>query len=142
MKPSGRIVNLASTVGRLDKYSDALQDRFRNPASVADVTKLMGEFADAVRRGKEGEEGWPSAAYAVSKAGVISMTRILAEELERDKSTVEVTCCCPGWVVTDMTKGRGYKTVDEGAQTPVLLALEGSGGRPGTFWTDEKIAEW
>jgi carbonyl reductase 1 len=142
MKPGGRIVSLASMVGRLGRYSASLQERFRNPASVDAVTELMDEFAGAVRRGKEKEEGWPSAAYAVSKAGIISMTRALAKELEKKGPNVEVTCCCPGWVVTDLTKGRGTKTVDQGAQTPVLLALQGSGGNSGSYWTNEKIAEW
>ena len=37
--------------------------------------------------------------------------------------SVLVNACCPGYVNTDMTKGNGAKTVDQGAKTPVMLAL-------------------
>lgn len=148
MKPNGRIVNMGSEAGGLHKYSPALAERFRAAKTVAEVTTLMDEFIDAVRRGAEKEEGWPSAGYAVSKTGVIALTRVLAAELQamqeepgqhRCAKGVEVVSCCPGWVVTDMTKGRGHKLPDEGATTPVMLALKGSGGKPGSFWVDERI---
>ncbi len=41
-----------------------------------------------------------------------------------------------------MTKGRGVKTIDEGAKTPVLLALGDIGESVGEFWQNEKIFEW
>jgi len=41
-----------------------------------------------------------------------------------------------------MTKGRGYKTVDEGAMTPVLLALGDIKGSNGDFWQSEKKIDW
>ncbi|KAK1828001.1 carbonyl reductase [NADPH] 1 [Podospora conica] len=111
----GRIVNVASTLGCLDKYSPAITARFLSATSVDDVTGLMDEFAAAVERGREKDEGWPSAAYATSKAGVIGMTIRIAAEVEAEgREGVLVNACCPGWVVTDMTKGRGHKTPDQG----------------------------
>lgn len=46
------------------------------------------------------------------------------------------------YVNTDMTKGKGIKTPDDGAKTPVMLALEDIGGRSGEFWEREKISQW
>lgn len=100
---------------------------------------LMEEFVDAACRGMEKEEGWPSAAYAVSKAGVIGVTRALAAEVEGDR---EVVSCHPGYVNTDMTKGNGVLTTDEGARTPVLLALGEVRGKSGGYWSDGREAEW
>jgi carbonyl reductase 1 len=40
-----------------------------------------------------------------------------------------------------MTKGRGFKTPDQGAQTPVMLALEDIGGKTGLFWRDEELID-
>ncbi len=40
-----------------------------------------------------------------------------------------------------MTKGRGFKTPDRGAQTPVMLALEDIGGKSGLFWRDERVID-
>ena len=93
----------------------------------------MGSFTEAVERGVENERGWPSAAYAVSKSGIIGMTRAVAKEERKKGSGVLVNSCCPGYVSTDMTGNRGAKTVDEGAQTPVLLALGDIEGTSGEF---------
>jgi hypothetical protein len=37
-----------------------------------------------------------------------------------------------------MTRGRGTKTPDEGAMTPVMLAVGDIGGKTGEFWQNEK----
>lgn len=144
LKPEGRLVNVASMVGVLSKYSPPIRQRFLSAGSVADITSLMDDFTDAVERGRERAEGWPSAAYAVSKAGVIGMTGAIAAEMARDEKTkgVLVNSCCPGWVQTDMTKGRGYKLPDQGAQTPVMLAIGDIGGVSGKFWQDEAVKSW
>ena len=102
----------------------------------------MDEFTSAVERGTEKEEGWPSAAYAVSKSGITGMTRAVAEEEKGRGRGVLVNSCCPGYVDTDMTKGRGVKSVDEGARTPVMLAVGEIGEVTGEFWRDERVVEW
>jgi carbonyl reductase 1 len=45
-------------------------------------------------------------------------------------------------VKTDMTKGRGTKTPDEGAMTPVMLAVGDIGGITGEYWQHETLARW
>jgi carbonyl reductase 1 len=102
----------------------------------------MRDFQSAVEAGKEKEEGFLSAAYATSKAGLIGGTRVLAKQVKDSGSEVLVNSCCPGYVNTDMTKGNGTKTVDEGAQTPVFLALQDIGKKTGTFWRDESEIKW
>ncbi|MCJ1416542.1 hypothetical protein MMC32_002880 [Xylographa parallela] len=105
LRPAGRLVNVSSMAGHLDKYSPALRARFRAAASVADVTALMEDFRAAVAAGEERAQGWPSAAYAVSKAGLTAVTGVLArEERERGRGVL-VNSCCPGYVRTDMTRG-------------------------------------
>ena len=143
IRPGGRLVNLASMVGHLNsKYSDEIRSAFAESRTVDDVTRLMESFTDAVAQGKEKERGWPSAAYAVSKSGITGMTRAVALEEAEKGSGVLVNSCCPGYVDTDMTKHKGSKSVDEGAQTPVLLACGDIGGASGEFWQHEKVIEW
>lgn len=142
LKPTGRIVNVASVVGKLDKYSDEVRDRFVNSRSEEDVTRIMHDFYVQVEAGKEKEAGFPSAAYAVSKAGLIGGTRALARVEKEKGSAVLINSCCPGYVNTDMTKGKGTKTPDEGAQTPVMLALADIKGKTGAFWQSEKEISW
>ena len=142
IKSEGRMVNLGSMAGHLNKYSDDVRKRFLASKTEADVTAIMKDFASAVEAGKEKEAGFPSAAYAVSKAGLIGGTKALARAEKEKGNLVLINVCCPGYVNTDMSKGNGTKTPDEGAQTPVLLAIKDIQGKTGTFWQNEKEIEW
>lgn len=142
VRKGGRLVNVASIAGHLnDKYSPAICQRFAATQSVDDVDRLMQDFTNAVKEGVHRDQGWPNSAYSVSKSGVIGMTRAIASEEEKQGSGVLVNSCCPGWVKTDMTKYQATLTVDEGAKTPVLLALEDLGGTAGQFWTNERVSD-
>ncbi|KAG0652802.1 15-hydroxyprostaglandin dehydrogenase [Hyphodiscus hymeniophilus] len=144
IRPGGRLVNVASSAGHLNKYSAALQESFLSASktSVSACSAVMEKFIEAVKAGKEKEEGFPSAAYAVSKAGEIAFTKAIAMEAEKEGKKVLINACCPGYVNTDMSKGNGTKTVDEGAETPVLLALGEIEGKTAGFWLSEKTIEW
>lgn len=41
-----------------------------------------------------------------------------------------------------MTKGKGHKTLDQGAETPVYLALHNTGAKSGEFWFEKKAYDW
>ncbi|OCL14691.1 carbonyl reductase [Glonium stellatum] len=142
MKPNGRIANVASMTGKLNKYSDTIRDQFLASKTVSDITELMERFQSDVDAGKEKERGWPSAGYAVSKAGVIGMTRAIATAEKEKGSKILINSCCPGYVKTDMTRGGGSKTPDQGAQMPVMLALEDLKDQTGLFWQDERPIQW
>ncbi|KAL1736893.1 hypothetical protein EV714DRAFT_279401 [Schizophyllum commune] len=154
---TSRIVNVASMAGALNKYPPPLQQRFVEASGVithdiaqapSTATALMREFEEGVKKGTHEKLGYPSAAYAVSKAGLIAATRAVArsvaEKAKADGTTEYplINSCCPGWVNTDMSKGRGYKTIDQGAETPVLLALGDLEGKTGGFWQEGKESRW
>lgn len=142
LKPTGRIVNVASSSGALSKYSTTVRNRFLEAKTEDDVTAILKDFASAVDQSREKDAGFPSAAYAVSKAGCIGGTKALARKEKESGSKRLVNACCPGYVNTDMTKGNGTKTPDQGAQTPVLLAIQDIGNKTGEFWRDERVIEW
>ena len=142
IKPTGRLVNVSSMAGKLNKYSDSIRSRFHHAKSVEDITALMEDFKGAVKAGKEKDQGWPSAAYAVSKAGMTGMTKAIAREEQGRGGERLINACCPGYVDTDMTKHRGSKTPDQGAQMPVMLAIGDIGKVSGKFWQDEKVIQW
>ena len=60
-------------------------------------------------------------------------TKVLAGEY---KSKLDINACCPGYVNTDMTSGRGHKSVLGGADTPAFLALLAPKGTTGKFFSD------
>lgn len=162
IRKGGRLVNVSSMACKLHKYSQELQDRFKNGKSVQDYSKLMEEFKKGVRDGNWTKLGWPTTAYSVSKSGVTGITRALAMQEQSKGSDILVNSCCPGgyirinsllplelilrrisgYVNTDMTKGNGQLTPDQGARTPVLLALGDIQGQTGLFWEHEKVSSW
>jgi carbonyl reductase 1 len=142
IKPTGRLVNVASTSGSLKKVSSEIRERYLSSKTEEDVTAIMRDFQTAVDQGREKDAGFQSAAYSTSKQGLIGGTRALAREVEAKGSKVLVNSCCPGYVNTDMSKGNGTKTPDEGAKTPVWLAIQDFGGKTGSFYRDEKEIKW
>jgi len=144
IRNGGRLINVTSMSGKLNKYSDEVRNAFLQAAKtdVPACTALMEQFKQSVADGREKEAGFPSAAYAVSKAGATAMTKAIAMEEAKRNRGVLVNACCPGYVKTDMTRGGGAKTPDQGAQTPVMLALQDVGGKTGGFWQNEKEIEW
>lgn len=55
-----------------------------------------------------------------------------------------LNACCPGWVRTDLAGPRAPKSPEEGAVTPVYLALlpPGTTEPHGKFVSDKKVQPW
>eukprot|EP01095_Lingulamoeba_sp_RSL-Kostka_P014603 TRINITY_DN6424_c1_g2_i2.p1 TRINITY_DN6424_c1_g2~~TRINITY_DN6424_c1_g2_i2.p1 ORF type:complete len:270 (-),score=94.97 TRINITY_DN6424_c1_g2_i2:283-1092(-) len=137
MKENSRIVNVSSMTSNLSKVSEALRDRFNDPNNtIESVTNLMNEFIGHVKNNTYSENGWPKQTYAVSKMGVTAVTKVLA----RENPNIQINCCCPGWVRTDMAGDKAPKSPDEGAITPVWLAISDEINFTGQFCQDKTIA--
>ena len=103
----------------------------------------MAQFVRDVENGCHTQNGWPNTAYGVSKIGVTALTKVQAREMAKSgKEDVLVNACCPGWVKTDMAGDRASLTPDQGAETPVYLALLPAGSPSGEFWYEKKISDW
>lgn len=56
---------------------------------------------------------------------------------------IMVNACCPGWCQTDMSSWRGPKTAQEGADTPVMLALRSPQDfATGSLWGERQPLSW
>jgi len=109
---AGRIVNLSSGLGSLALNSDP---------------------------------SWPFAsvkflAYNSSKSAVNAITVQLAWELRETK--LKVNAADPGYVATDMNRHQGERSVEQGAATPVRLALLPADGPTGGYFNDEGPLPW
>jgi NAD(P)-dependent dehydrogenase (short-subunit alcohol dehydrogenase family) len=83
--------------------------------------------------------GASAPAYAVSKAALNAVTRVLAAELRG--TGILVNSICPGWVATDMG-GRGGRPVEEGAAGIVWAATLPDDGPTGGFFRDGSPLPW
>jgi NAD(P)-dependent dehydrogenase (short-subunit alcohol dehydrogenase family) len=109
---AGRIVNLSSGLGSVTLNSDP---------------------------------SWPYAsvkflAYNSSKSAVNAITVQFAHEL-RD-TPIKVNAADPGYVATDLNRHRGVRTVQQGAATPVRLALLPADGPTGGYFDDGGPLPW
>jgi NAD(P)-dependent dehydrogenase (short-subunit alcohol dehydrogenase family) len=109
---AGRIVNLSSGLGSLTQNSD-----------------LSWEFASV-----------KYLAYNSSKTAVNAITVQFAYEL-RD-TPIKVNAADPGYVATDMNQNQGVRSVEQGAATPVRLALLPPEGPTGGYFNDDGPLPW
>jgi NAD(P)-dependent dehydrogenase (short-subunit alcohol dehydrogenase family) len=109
---AGRIVNLSSGLGSLARNSDP---------------------------------SWPYAsvkylAYNTSKTAVNAITIQFAHELRG--TPIKVNAADPGYVATDMNQHQGVRSVEQGAATPVRLALLPRDGPTGGYFNDDGVVPW
>jgi NAD(P)-dependent dehydrogenase (short-subunit alcohol dehydrogenase family) len=79
-------------------------------------------------------------AYRLSKTLLNGITVLLANEL-RD-SNILVNSVCPGWVRTEMGGDQAPLTPEQGAETPVWLAILPDGGPTGGFFREKQPVTW
>ena len=110
------------------------QMRKQRYGRIVNLSSSMGSFADL----RDSGGGW--SAYRMSKTALNAMTVLFASELRGDG--ILVNSCHPGWVRTDMGGPDAERSVEEGADTPVWLALLPDDGPTGGYFYDRKPLEW
>lgn len=142
VRPQGRIVNVTSAAGPSfvatcspERQRFFLDEQMTWPRLRAFIDECRAMAGDAAAFAAKGlGDGSP---YGLSKACTNTYTMILA----RERPTLGVNACTPGFIETDMTRhyarsqskspaALGMKTPADGAKTPLHLlfgALEGNG---------------
>jgi NAD(P)-dependent dehydrogenase (short-subunit alcohol dehydrogenase family) len=108
----GRIVNMSSTLGSLTE--------------IAGPNSLYAEVR--------------SPAYRLSKTVLNGITVMLAAELRG--TNILMNSACPGWVRTDLGGSQAPRSPEQGADTPVWLAMLPDGGPTGGFFRDRQPIPW
>ncbi|XP_059058421.1 carbonyl reductase [NADPH] 3-like [Achroia grisella] len=141
MENGGKIVNISSSSGHLSRIpSEKLRKIISSPdLSLEVLSKQIHKYVEAVRDNRDIEEGWGESPYVVSKVGVNAYTFNLHRRLAN--RGIMVNCVHPGYVMSDMTRGGGNVSPQQGSVQPLRLALEPMGS--GLYlWHDGTAVSW
>ncbi|KAL2335929.1 hypothetical protein Fmac_010375 [Flemingia macrophylla] len=144
LSDSPRIVNVASSLGQLESFPKGswASGVFSDVDNLSEekVDEVLSKFLIDFQQGTLESKGWPKylGAYICSKAAMIAYTRILAKKYP----SFCINSVCPGYVKTDITSNTGFLTVEEGAASPVKLALLPNGSPSGLFYYRSDVASF
>ncbi|XP_009796277.2 (+)-neomenthol dehydrogenase-like [Nicotiana sylvestris] len=138
---SPRIVNVSSIAGKLEYVRNEWAVGVLSDAenlTEERVDEVLNTFLQDLKEGLLESKNWPLIlpAYTLSKAAVNAYTRILAKKYP----SFLINCVCPGYVKTDMTINCGKLSVEEGAESPVWLALLPEGGPSGKYFSRKEVS--
>ena len=111
-------------------------ERSSNPV-IVNVTSGMGSHA-LTSDPERVESTIVSLQYPASKAAVNMLTAQYAKALPR----MRVNCVDPGYTATDFNGHRGHKTVEQGAEAIVRMALLDPAGPTGAYVDDQGTVPW
>ncbi|KAL4621856.1 hypothetical protein ACB092_06G258700, partial [Castanea dentata] len=137
---SPRIVNVSSSAGQLKNIPNEWAKRVLcddENLTEAEVDEVLEEFLKDYKEGSLEAKGWPTilSDYTVSKAAMNAHTRIIAKKYP----SFCINCVCPGFIKTDINRNTGILPVEEGAASPVRLALLPDGS-PGLFFVRQEVS--
>jgi NAD(P)-dependent dehydrogenase (short-subunit alcohol dehydrogenase family) len=131
LRPGGRLIVVASSLGTLFYLAPILHDRFDGLASLQDVDQAVLSWRDAVRDGSAFSTAWPAFINIPSKIGQVAAVRALAD-VRRDADLATgtlIAAFCPGMINTP-TSGAfwdvGAAATPDQAAVPLLDLVVGN----------------
>ncbi|XP_046961226.1 carbonyl reductase [NADPH] 3-like [Vanessa cardui] len=147
VKNNGRILNLSSSCGHLSNLRNKYWiDRLsKRDLKIEDINDFIEWFLESKKDGTYSSEDFVDngviAAYRVAKIALSAMTMIQQRELEA--RNISVNSMHPGLVRTDLTKGLGFYSIDQAAETPLYLVLDAPQTLKGAYvWFDKRVLDW
>ncbi|CAF3376088.1 unnamed protein product [Rotaria sp. Silwood2] len=124
IKENGRIVNVASEVGAwtLHAMSTALQNKYKSSTLTQEqLDRLVEEFISSIESNSVENLGYnrksPYLIYGVSKAALLTLTRIEARQWSGAQNVLVVSVC-PGYCATDLNQhAPGARPAEFGADS-------------------------
>lgn len=156
----GRVDVLVNNAGILiDKYTTSVLKEEEETFRVTMETNFYGALrmcqalVPLMRKGHYGrivnissglgqlaEMGDGVSAYRVSKTALNALTRMVSTATKDDG--ILVNSMCPGWVRTDMGGPDASRSIEQGAETAVWLAMLPHDGPTGGFFRDKQPIPW
>jgi NAD(P)-dependent dehydrogenase (short-subunit alcohol dehydrogenase family) len=121
LRPGGRLLVVASSLGTLAELAPQLHDRFDSASGLDELDDVMAAWRDAVIADRAGHEGWPEFINIPSKVGQVAAARALARarHAEDRRHGTLIAAVCPGMIDTGASRP-WFDT--ESAQTPAQAA--------------------
>jgi NAD(P)-dependent dehydrogenase (short-subunit alcohol dehydrogenase family) len=150
VRPGGRLVVVASSLGTLAQLPEELWGRF-DGVSLDEVEKVVEEWRAAVHDGTAAEAGWPEWVNLPSKVAQVAAVRaVAAERREKDlREDTLVASVCPGLVDTRASRpwfdDFSQAKLPQDAVRPIvdlLLADHVDPALYGELIRDGKVVEW
>ncbi|XP_047340326.1 (+)-neomenthol dehydrogenase-like [Impatiens glandulifera] len=143
LSDSPRIVNVSSSLGKLKNIPNERAKGVLNGMESRTnerIDDVLSEFLKDFKEERLEDKGWPDfmGAYILSKAAMNAYTRLVAKKFPN----ILVNSVCPGVVKTDMNHNMGILSVEEGAASPVRLALLPKDGPSGTYFERSEISSF
>ena len=131
MRPGGRLLIVASSLGTLGHLDPRVRPRFAAAARTLEgVEQLLGEWRAAVHQGRAEEEGFPTWLNIPSKVAQVAAVRAIAHQRRQQdlRDDVLIAALCPGLIDTDASRPwfedmSQALSPAQGARAPLDLAL-------------------
>lgn len=141
LSKSPRIVNVSSTLGKLKNLKHewakaVLSDR--ENLTEEKIEEVINQYLKDFKEDSLQAKGWPASlsSYILSKAALNAYSWDMAKKYP----SIQINSVCPGFVKTDLTDHRGILSVEEGAESPVRLALQPDDGPSGLFFDRKEVS--
>jgi NAD(P)-dependent dehydrogenase (short-subunit alcohol dehydrogenase family) len=122
LRPGGRLLVVASSLGTLDQLDPKLRPLFDGP-SFDEIVQTVEDWRQAIHAGTAADQGWPEWINTPSKVGQVAAVRALAAE-RRDTDLPQntlIASVCPGLV--DTRASRPWFDDFSQARTPAEAAV-------------------
>jgi NAD(P)-dependent dehydrogenase (short-subunit alcohol dehydrogenase family) len=102
LRPGGRFLVIASSLGTLNYLAPVLWDRFDQAQTLDEIDEQVGAWRDAVKDGSARSGPWPGFVNIPSKIGQVAAVRALAaQRLDSDtEADILLAAVCPGMMNT------------------------------------------
>ncbi|KAM3282322.1 hypothetical protein P3S67_025967 [Capsicum chacoense] len=140
---SPRIVNVSSSMGKLKNVKHEWAKGVLSDIehlTEEKIEEVINEYLKDLKEDSLQAKGWPPfmSAYILSKAMMNAYSRIMAKK----HPSIQINCVCPGFVKTDINYNRGILSIEEGAESPVRLALQPDDGPSGLFFDRKEVSSF
>jgi carbonyl reductase 1 len=118
LKPGGRFLVVASSLGRLGQIQPQLRPQFDEATSLEDIERVLEAWRLAVHDGTAEQQGWPHWLNVPSKVAQVAAVRVVARQRRENDLAAGtlIASVCPGLI--DTGASRPWFTDMSQAQTP------------------------